>query len=506
MANKIVSRRNFLKAASTLAGGAILAACAPQTPAAPAETAEPEVITVKETVVVEGEVTTVEKVITATPPPREPVTISWWQAPIWRYAPDNVTVLGPGSDAKGVDLVERFQEMEPWVTVEMEIIPWDQWGQKMTTAFASGDVGNVMYNVGNASRIASGLIEPIDDYVTDEMLANWLPGMQKSMTYGGRIYGVPFFVNPHFTTFSQTSLEKFGAADLLKDIGEDRANVTHDLMWEYGLKYGDKATRYFFGVPCDHGSILYWMFGSWLEGWGVKTWDEPEERWQAADFDESVQAFEWLVKGTDEGILPPGDSLPKWSDCDNFFWAENMASRLQWPGMQAELEVAQDAGQASPDFQLYYAAFPHRADLPAKATGIDPGAYNIGRTEDLNQREASFLFSYFMAADESNADGIITEGLTPAYKSSMVAIQDNPRLEDPNIKWMIESYLSFEPEITGGNWQPKFNARSNKLFNELDPFNYFVQQYQSLMLKQKTPKEMLDEIAKYINTKLGAPV
>lgn len=507
MGKKFVTRRDFLKAASMAAGGSVLAACAPQQVATPAAApVEPEKIIVKETVMVEGEVKTIEKMITATPPARETVNITWWQAPIWRFAPDNTTVLGPGSDAKGLDLVKRFEETNSWVKIKMELIPWDQWNQKITTGFASGDVGNVMYNVQNPGRIQAGLLEPLDDYLTQEKLDNWLPGLQTANTVNNRIYALPMFVNPWFTTFSQTALEKHGVGDLVDAIGPDRDGVTLDLIMEYGKKFGDKSTRYFFGIPNDHGSLLYWMFGSWLESWGVKSWDEGEERWQVADNDEAVKAFEWLETAAVEGVLPPRDSLPKWSDCDNFFWSENMAMRFQWPGMQAELEVAQEAGQASKDHKLLYAAFPHKTGEKAIATGMYPISYNVGRTKDPNVREASFKFADFMAADPSNADGILTEGVFPCYKTSIEAIQDNPRMADPNMKWILEKHVNFAPEIGGGNWQPMSNARSSRIFFEMDPFNYFIQQYQSLMLKQKTAKQMLTDMAKDINTRLGAKV
>ena len=65
MANKEkkVSRRGFLRNLALAGGGAALAACQPQT------------VVVKETVVVEGEEKVVEKVVTATPVPAEPVNI-----------------------------------------------------------------------------------------------------------------------------------------------------------------------------------------------------------------------------------------------------------------------------------------------------------------------------------------------------------------------------------------------------------------------------------------------
>ena len=58
-----VSRRRFLRGLALAGGGTALAACAPKT------------VVVKETVVVEGEAKVVEKVVTATPLPKEAVNI-----------------------------------------------------------------------------------------------------------------------------------------------------------------------------------------------------------------------------------------------------------------------------------------------------------------------------------------------------------------------------------------------------------------------------------------------
>lgn len=506
---KNLNRRQMLKLLGIGAAGATLAACAPQTVTVVATQLVPQTQIVKETVpVIQTAVVTQNQVVTATPAPRNPVTINWWQAPIWRYAPDNVTVVGAGSDAKGVDAVNRFKALYPWITVEMQLIPWDQWGQKIATGFASGQVANVIYSQHNAARVQSGLLEPLDDYLTPAITDNWVAGLKNALTFFGRVYGIPWAINPHFTTFSQTSLEKFGAAQLMTDVGADRGGVTFDLLNQYGQAYGDKATRYFWGVPMDHGSILYWMFGSWLEGWGVKSWDDAEERWQAADNPNAVKAVQWLVDAANAGVMPPAKSLPKWSDCDNFFWAGNMAGRLQWAGMQTELETAQAAGQAPPDFKLFFAAFPHTADVKPFAPGMSPIAYNVGKTNDPAIREASFTLANWLSSDDSNQTSSLVEGQFPACKTGLAVVADHPKLADPNIKWVLNNLLSYEPEITGGNWQPVTNARSSKILFAIqpDPFSYFVQQLQSIMLGQKTPEAMLKEIATTINTALGAKV
>ena len=58
----------------------------------------------------------------------------------------------------------------------------------------------------------------------------------------------------------------------------------------------------------------------------------------------------------------------------------------------------------------------------------------------------------------------------------------------------------------GANWNPSNNARTAKIFNSLTPFDFFIQEYQSMLLGQKTPKDMLQEIATRVNGALGAKI
>jgi ABC-type glycerol-3-phosphate transport system substrate-binding protein len=486
---KTISRREMLKTMAMGAAGLALAACT----TSQATTQAP---------------TTAAPTAVVTPAPKA-VTLTWWQAPIWRYGPDNTTVLSAGSDAVAVDLANRFMAKYPYIKVNMELIPWDQWTAKTVTGFASGQVANVVYGSMNASRITAGLFEPLDDYLTSDITDNWLTGMKEALTYSGRVYGIPWEVNPDFTVLDQTSLEKYGAGDIITQVGTDRSGVTFDLLMQEGLKYGDKKTRYMWGVPMDHGSILYWMFGSWMEGWGVKCWSDDETRWQAADNPNAEAALQWLLDAANSGVMPPAKSLPKWSDIDNLQWSGNLGGRIQWAGDIAELATAQAAGQASADFKIFFAAFPHKADVPAFGASMSPIAYDVGKTNDPAIRQASFTMANWLASDDSNQVMILVNGGFPACKSGLKIVSSHPLLKDPNINWTINTHMTkYAPEITGSNFQPIFNARSSDIFGQLQPdqYNYFVQQMQSMMLGQKTPAALLKEIATTINTALGVKV
>jgi len=440
-------------------------------------------------------------------PAAKKIEITYWQAPIWRYAADNETVLGPGSDDWINDAIRRFQEANPDVVVSMELIPWDQWGQKVATAFATGTLPNVIYNQLTADRIQAGLFEPLDDYLSADMLGNWLPGLQNALNIFGRIYGIPAFLNPHMSALSKTALQKHGGEGIIEAAGDDRSGLTIEAMQEYGQGFSDGSTRFFFGVPTDHGSVVYWMFGSWLEGWGVQSWSDDEERWIVHEQDNAIKAFEWLVEAQNTWkILIP--NLPKWSDVDNFFWNLNCAMRYQWPGIQTELEVAQEAGQAPADFEIYLAGPPRLKEVEPFAAGSStPVNYNVCRTPEPDRREAAFRWANWLATDDSNALGWLVNGFFPSTKSGGAAVADHPFMEDPNRRWVLQVYLpTYAPETRGGNWMPMINARTAKIWNQLNPWEYYIQQFQSLLLGQKTAAEMLQEMAQRINGALGAKV
>lgn len=430
--------------------------------------------------------------------------ITFWQPPIWRYGADNTTVTGAGSDEWIADAISRFEEAHPDIKVNLELIPWDTWGQKTATAFSTGEVPNVLYGNWSVDKVMSGLVDPVDDFLTPEMTDNWLPGLKESLTVFGRVYALPAFVNPDMAALSKTALEAHGGADLLSAIGDDRGGLTFDLMTQYGKEFSDGASRYFLGIPTDHSSVVYWGFGAWLNGWGVQMWSDDQEKWIANENDNAVKAFQWLVdaQNTDKILIP---NLPKWSDVDNFYWNLNSAMRIQWPGIQAELETAQQAGQAPADFEIVLAGHPHTADVGPFITNNPPIQYTVGRTNDEGLREAAFTFANWLSTDDSNATGWFVNGFFPSTKSGLAAIADHPFAQDPNRKWVLENYLvNFKPGFASGNWNPNINARTARIWNSLNPFDFLMQEYQSLLLGQKTPAEMLEEVAARINGALGA--
>jgi len=161
MKKKKMSRRDFIRAAGSAAAGGLLAACVAQTPETVVETVEVEkVVEVEKTVEVEVEKTVqvevekeVEKIVTATPPVQEPVTISF-------------VALAPEQYYN----VDAFSEQHPLINVEFEDIGDQAFEAAILTRVAGGDPPELAWvTAGGSGRLwrfaQAGAVETIDDVV-----------------------------------------------------------------------------------------------------------------------------------------------------------------------------------------------------------------------------------------------------------------------------------------------------------------------------------------------------
>ena len=150
--NKRMNRRAFLRMAGGAAAGAALVACQPKT------------VVVEKQVEVEKEVTrvvqetvkeTVEKVVTAAPVTAEPVTITWMN---W---------WGAHREQLMLEIIARFKEEFPHITVENQVQPWDNREQRAATAIASQDPPSLIMvpRVESQKFAHEGLLIPIDPYI-----------------------------------------------------------------------------------------------------------------------------------------------------------------------------------------------------------------------------------------------------------------------------------------------------------------------------------------------------
>jgi len=277
---KSLSRRDFLRLAAGAASGAVLAGCAPPTPATPEVIKETVEVPVKVTVEVPIEPTGVKNAFGYVEwHPDEPVEVAHWGR-------DINTPEGPGAVERRT--LEGFHTMYPNIRVKVDPATW--FGavtpyEKYATAFAAG-VGTpatLCMHVGSDICVFSEWTKPI----TEEHM--------------------PVEDRERFGYFQMRLLETRGQPDVVTELGSvmwaPLLYYRPDLLEEAGLTADDLGEYWEDAIPAMQeitkvaadGTILQAAFSHWRYVW-------PNFVAQAGSpyFNKETQRFEW---STDEAFI-----------------------------------------------------------------------------------------------------------------------------------------------------------------------------------------------------------
>lgn len=109
--------------------------------------------------------------------------------------------------------VEEYNSTHPDVHITLEQIPWDDYiGTKMATAFASGE-GPDIFEVfpGSILKYANaGMLAPMNEYLTEEQLADFSEASIEGVTVDEDIVAIPFEVEPLGLYYDIDKLEAKG--------------------------------------------------------------------------------------------------------------------------------------------------------------------------------------------------------------------------------------------------------------------------------------------------------
>lgn len=127
-------------------------------------------------------------------------TITMWMPPL-----DDNTKQSFGN------LLENFEE-ENNCNVEIELIPWDTYEEKWSTALSGGESPDIGYFYAEmyANYITSGIVQELSDFVTEEDYNEYLY-LDRGEMMGG-LYGIPIVTGVPFVLYYNK--------DILNELGE----------------------------------------------------------------------------------------------------------------------------------------------------------------------------------------------------------------------------------------------------------------------------------------------
>jgi multiple sugar transport system substrate-binding protein len=156
-------------------------------------------------------------------------------------------------------MIDLYMQEYPHVTVIYEEFPFATYGMEtLPTAFAANDSPDVFWATAAHVRefYEEGVLLPLDDYLSDEYLADLQPGMQEDMTLGGQIWRIPFETDDVALCIRTDLWDAMGMTDddiptdweELKDVAARLTTADH-----YGIYLAPSANNH-----------AVWQFVSWI--------------------------------------------------------------------------------------------------------------------------------------------------------------------------------------------------------------------------------------------------
>jgi len=214
MNDKKLTRRGFLRIGALTAAGAALAGCAPKVVKETVVVERPVEKVVKETVMVEGTPQVVEKVVTATPAPKEPVTIEFTSNELWEIY-----------DPLVWDLIEE-RGLNVKLTGERTIMDllgtgYPGFCDNVITRLAAGDQLDIIHIAvhGLFTLIAKNVVRPLDEFIDadpefkKDIEEDIHPKLMELLQWQGKQYQIPGDWNNMIIHYNHKMFEENGIAD-----------------------------------------------------------------------------------------------------------------------------------------------------------------------------------------------------------------------------------------------------------------------------------------------------
>ena len=192
------------------------------------------------------------------------------------------------------DTVAAFNQEYPDVEVSVEIFPWADRDQALTTAIAGNSAPDVVYLIPDQLPAYARNIEPIDDYLSEDEKADYRPNVVDSVSIDGQMMGAPIL---------QSVLALVCNKQVFDAVGQTEYPETWDDLLEMAPTFKDAGfdmTAYGGDVANSLNLSFYPLL--WQAGGDVFNEDGTEV---AFNSDEGVRALEFVQQLVEGGFVDP---------------------------------------------------------------------------------------------------------------------------------------------------------------------------------------------------------
>lgn len=396
------------------------------------------------------------------------VSLTLWLTPQWKgvFSGDEE---GADYDSFFKEAAKRYNEINPNVTVNVEVISGDSRDEKLSVAESTNTLPDIVYENGftMASYYHKGSIVALDDIITDADRADIEETIWDNCQIEGETFVYPFSHMPGTLIYNA---DMFREAGLDEYIGDEYEIIT----WTPD-EYEEILTKLKEALPNVYPMSLYAMNNqadtwnlSYLRMFGNSFFDE--DGYLCVNDASGVKALQYILDLYDNGLTVAGAESLTSNDCNAMFQNQQIAVSFTNTTLYANLQSDMSSGKLEA-FDARLANIPGDPE-PLSFTYVS-GLMAMNTGDDARITASKEFIKYVCTDPELT---LASKNSVPVRASVTEQVKDElPLLEayTENAKYIF----NFSNNMAG------YNELRNVLFPEL----------QAALTGQKTAQEALDD-------------
>jgi multiple sugar transport system substrate-binding protein len=337
------------------------------------------------------------------------------------------------------EAAKAFEAANPGTKIQIEVVPWDNLQQKLTTDISAGANADLSI-IGTRwllDYVSQDVVAPLDSYVTPDFKARFVPVFLTPSIMSGKVYGLPIAASARAMYYNKDVFKKAGYDAPPSNWADFKAaaqkiKASGGGVFPFGLQGKEIETDVYF-------YYAMWSYGGEIVKDGKSGLDS-----QAAD--DAAVLYKSFI---DEGLTEPGVTSYNREDVQNLFKQGKVATVITAPFLSGQIK------KEAPN--LAYGVAP----IPAGPTG-DQGTYGVTDSivmfKNSKVKDEAWKFLDFIFTTEERTKFDKVEGFLPvnAAEAKEPLFADNPDLK---VFTSLLPKARFAPVIPG--WEDIAQTTSN---------------------------------------------
>lgn len=359
---------------------------------------------------------------------------------------------------------KAFEAENPDIDIKIEVIPWSNYLQTLTTDI-SGDNApdmSVVASIWLADFSAQGLVTPIQDVVSPELVDRFIPAMLQPSYIDGKLMGLPIAASARAMMINTELYEQAG--------------VTPPTTWEGLREASEKIAKlpdtFGFGLPGKEEEVdVYYYYILWSFGGDIFDKD-GRSAIASPEGIAAAQVYADLIKA---GATQPTPTAYSREDVFAMFKQGKVGTVFTFPMLVPQIK------KEAPNLKYAVLPFPVKAQNSTMAITDSVMVFESSDAKAEIRKFMDFIYQHDFRLEFNKADGLL-----PVLKD---VLADPYYQTNTDIKGFADglAYAKFQPNVKG--WDQIIDITRSAL--------------QRIYLGEQTPEVALKEAAAAIDKARG---